>query len=70
MSGFVTRARDHVEAWCNAVVGLAVSWALVALLRAAGWWDADALAVSVWFFAASVARSYALRRLFRWAEAR
>lgn len=54
------------EAWANAVVGLGVSWALVALLRAAGWWDAPAPVVSAVFFAASVARGFALRRVFRW----
>ena len=57
--------RDAFEAWANAVAGLVVSWALVAALRAAGAWDAPALVVSAFFFAASVARSYALRRMFR-----
>lgn len=52
------------EAVANAIAGLAVSWALVAILRAVGWWDAHGLAVSAVFFAASVARSYALRRWF------
>lgn len=62
--------RDALEAWGNAVVGLAVSAALVWLLRAVGLWDAPALVVSALFFAASVARSYALRRAFRWWEGR
>lgn len=57
--------RDATEAIANAVAGLAVSWALVAILRAVGAWDAPALVVSAFFFIASVARSYALRRLFR-----
>lgn len=61
---------DVLEAWANAVAGLAVSAALVAFLRAVGWWDAPALVVSAWFFTASVARSYALRRAFRWWEGR
>lgn len=60
--------RDAAEAVVNAVVGLGVSWALVAFLRAVGGWDAHALAVSSLFFAASVARSYALRRIFRRGE--
>lgn len=63
-------SRDALEAWGNAIVGLAVSAALVWLLRAVGLWDAPALVVSVLFFAASVARSYALRRAFRWWEGR
>ena len=57
--------RDGIEAWANAIAGLGVSWALVAALRAFGLWDAHALALSSVFFAASVARSYALRRVFR-----
>lgn len=64
------RQRDHIEAWANAVAGLGVSAALVAVLRAAGLWDAPALIVSAFFFVASVGRSYALRRVFRWWEAR
>lgn len=59
------RRRDGIEAWANAIAGLGISWALVALLRAVGMWDAPALIVSAFFFAASVGRSYALRRLFR-----
>jgi len=57
--------RDMAEAWINAIVGLGVSLALVALLRAVGLWDAPAAVVAGAFFAASVARSYALRRVFR-----
>ena len=60
--------RDHIEAWANAVAGLGVSVALVAGLRAVGAWDAHPLALSAVFFVASVARSYALRRLFRGLE--
>ena len=59
------RRRDMAEAIANAVAGLAISWALVAGLRAVGLWDAPALVVSAFFFAASVGRSYALRRVFR-----
>jgi hypothetical protein len=59
------RRRDMTEAVVNAVAGLGVSWALVAALRALGWWDAPAAAISAVFFVASVGRSYALRRVFR-----
>ena len=59
------RERDGMEAWANAVAGLGVSWAQVEILRAFGIWDAPALLVSAVFFIASVARSYALRRVFR-----
>ena len=59
------KRRDASEAVANAVAGLGVSWALVAILRAVGLWDAPALVLSAFFFIASVARSYALRRLFR-----
>lgn len=64
----MSRSRDTVEALANAVAGLGVSLALVWALRAAGLWDAPAAAVAAVFFAASVARGFALRRLFRWAE--
>lgn len=60
--------RDGLEAWANAIVGIGVSAFLVSALRAVGWWDAPALFVSAWFFVASAARSYALRRVFRWLE--
>ena len=62
--------RDTVEAWANAIAGFGLSVALVAFLRAVGLWDANALVVSAFFFAASVARSLILRRLFRWIEVR
>lgn len=61
---------DAAEAWANAVLGLAVSALLVALLRAVGLWDAPALAVSAAFFVASFARAWGLRCLFRWWEGR
>lgn len=60
--------RDLAEAVANAGAGLGVSLALVAGLRWAGLWDAHALAVAAVFFAASVARSLVLRRLFRKGE--
>lgn len=56
---------DAIEAWANAIAGLAISLALIAVLRAAGAWDAPAPLVSAIFFTASVARSYGLRRVFR-----
>lgn len=60
--------RDGLEAWANAIAGLGVSVVMVWALRRLGLWDEGALSVAVWFFAASVARSYALRRVFRWME--
>lgn len=57
--------RDGLEAWANAVLGLAVSATLVQALRWLGWWNAPALLLSGAFFAASLARAYALRRAFR-----
>ncbi len=64
------RRLDSIEAWGNAIAGLGVSVLLVEALRAMGWWDSPALILSAGFFAASVARPYALRRLFRYLEAR
>lgn len=61
---------DAAEAFINAVAGLGVSLALVWALRLAGLWDAAAPVVAAFFFAASVGRSYTLRRLFRWMEGR
>lgn len=55
-----------IEAVANAGVGLAVSVALVYLLRAVGLWDAHPLAVSVAFLIASVARGYVIRRAVEW----
>lgn len=60
------KRRDALEAFANALAGLAVSIALVMVLRAVGLWDAPALLISAFFFAASVGRSYVLRRAFRW----
>lgn len=52
-----------LEALCNAVIGLAVSWTLtVAVL---GYTPAQGAAVTAMFFVASFARSYVLRLLFR-----
>lgn len=60
--------RDAIEAWANAIVGLAISTGLIRLLRAAGAWDAPEVILSAGFFVASVARSYAIRRIFRLGE--
>lgn len=62
-------SRDFTEALTNAVAGLIVSIALVYVLRATGLWDAPALLVAAIFFAASTARAFVLRRLFRKGEA-
>lgn len=66
----MNRRRDAIEAWANAASGFAVSLAITLALRAAGWWDANALLIGCAYFAASVARSFALRRLFRLWEMR
>ena len=56
---------DTLEGFANAALGLAISMALVVILRALGWWDASPLVVGAVFFAASWGRSVALRRVFR-----
>jgi len=61
-------SRDAREAWANAIVGLVISTGLIRLLRAAGAWDAPEVVLSAGFFVASVARSYAIRRIFRLGE--
>jgi hypothetical protein len=53
------------EAVANAFAGLGVSLALVWALRALGLWDAPAPTIAAVFFAASTARAFVLRRLFR-----
>jgi hypothetical protein len=55
--------RDAIEALANAAGGFAVSWALTMLIF--GTTAPFALGVSSVFFVASVARSWALRALFR-----
>jgi hypothetical protein len=60
---------DALEAWANAIGGLAVSTVAVWLLRASGAWEtAPAWAIAALFFGLSLARSRALRALFRGAE--
>ena len=64
----MSRRRDITEAGANALAGLGVSLLLVEGLRLAGIWDAPSPVIAAVFFAASVARAYALRRLFRRAD--
>ena len=55
-----------LEALCNAVVGLLVSWAATFFIL--GYSAAGSLAVTVMFFGLSFARSYLIREAFRrWA---
>lgn len=62
---------DALEAWANAVGGLAISMVAVWLLRASGVWEtAPAWAIASLFFVLSLGRSRALRAAFRAAEAR
>ena len=62
--------RDRLEALAHPVLGFAISYAITVSLRALGWWDADAFLIGIAYFAASWARSYALRRAFRaWEQA-
>ena len=62
------KRRDAAEAIANAAAGLLVSVGLVEALRAVGLWGAASPAIAAVFFVASVARAYALRRLFRGRE--
>ena len=60
---------DALEAWANAVGGLAISMVAVWLLRASGAWESlPAVWVSALFFILSLARSRALRAVFRRAD--
>jgi hypothetical protein len=54
---------DAVEAFTNAAVGLLVSWAATTFLL--GYSPAQAVGVTLLFFALSFARAWALRALFR-----
>lgn len=62
MSG---RHKDMAESLTNAIVGFCVSVGVVWGLRAAGLWDANAIALTAVFFITSALRSYVLRRVFR-----
>lgn len=56
---------DRLEALAHPVLGFAISYAVTLWLRAAGLWDADPAIVGAFYFVASWARSWAIRRLFR-----
>lgn len=65
----MTRRLSVAEAFTNATVGLAVSYGAVwALWPLFGWQvsAASSAGVTALFWALSVARSYAIRRLFVW----
>ena len=55
---------DSAEALANAVGGLAISWAATTFVL--GYTASDAVAVTAMFFGLSYARSYALRKVFKW----
>ena len=57
---------DALEAFANASVGLVVSWSATWLVL--GYSPASSAAVTAMFFTLSFARSYAIRKLFRWLE--
>ena len=64
----MTRRIDMAEAWANATVGLALSVLTVQAAWPLFGWEAtlpQSLAVTALFWALSVARTYALRRVFR-----
>ncbi len=54
---------DAIEAFTNAAVGLAVSWA--ATFFVLGYSAAGSLLVTLMFFGLSFTRAYVLRRIFR-----
>lgn len=53
-----------IEAFANASIGFAVSWAATWLVL--GYSASQGLAVTLMFFGLSFARSYVLRRVFAW----
>lgn len=55
---------DALEAFANGVIGLAVSVLLTWLWL--GFTPVQSVTITAVFFVASTARSYAIRRLFRW----
>ena len=64
---------DGIEATANAVTGVVISAVAVHILWPMFGWQASgaqSLSVAAVFFLLSVARSYALRKLFRALEAR
>lgn len=55
--------RSALEALCNAVIGLVVSWTLTLLVL--GYSPGQSALVTLMFFVASFARSWAIREAFR-----
>ena len=55
---------DNAEALANAVGGMVISWAATTFIL--GYTASGAAAVTAMFFGLSYARSYALRKVFRW----
>ncbi len=55
---------DAIEAFANAVIGLLISW--LAVLLVLGFTPAKSAAITAMFFGLSFARSYLIRRVFRW----
>ena len=52
-----------LEALCNAIIGLVVSWTLTAFVL--GYTPAQAIGVTLLFFCASFLRSWAIREAFK-----
>lgn len=52
-----------LEALCNAIIGLVVSWTLTAFVL--GYTPAQAAGVTLMFFCASFLRSWVIREAFR-----
>lgn len=57
-----------LEALCNAVIGLVVSWA--ATFFVLGYSAAGSLGVTAMFFGLSFGRAYVIRRVFMWLSER
>lgn len=57
-----------LEALCNAVIGLVVSWVVTWLVL--GFTPVQSIGVTGLFFVISFTRSYLLRRLFLWLTGR
>ncbi len=55
-----------LEALCNAVIGLVVSWLVTWLVL--GYTPAQSIGVTAMFFGLSFTRAYVLRRIFRGLE--
>ena len=53
-----------LEALCNAVIGLVVSWAVTAFVL--GFSYGQSASITAMFFGLSFARAYVIRRVFKW----